>query len=144
MEVEGKYFITKELMLLGSGLFQKNSTGDSAGNMMPVPEALAKGGVSYSADGFTASVFNIYEGKLDKRYISTTNPTRKAFDLLNANIKYDIRRILKLKAPKIVLEVDAYDLLNQEIWLPATGLSTHFTLPAIQGRSVYGGLTIGL
>jgi outer membrane receptor protein involved in Fe transport len=144
LEVEGKYFITRELMILGSGLYEQNTTGDSAGNMMPVPEALAKAGVSYSARGLTASVFNIYEGDLDKRYDATYNKTCSAFDLLNANVKYDIGRIFELPGPKIMLNVDAYNVLNQEIWLPATGLSTHFTLPAIQGRSIYFGITVGL
>jgi outer membrane receptor for ferrienterochelin and colicins len=144
MEVEGKYFITKELMLTGSGLYQQNTTGDSAGNMMPVPEALAKGGVSYAARGFAASVFNIYEGRLDDRYDAAYNKTCKAFDLLNANVKYDIGRIIELPVSKITLTVDAYNLLNREIWLPATGQSTHFTLPEIQGRSLYFGITVGL
>lgn len=107
MEVEGKYFITREFMLTGSGLYQQNTTGDSAGNMMSVPEALAKGGVSYSANGFTASVFNIYEGRLDKRYNATYNKTRKEFDLLNANVKYDIGRILEFAAPRITLTAEA-------------------------------------
>jgi len=142
MEVEGKYFITKEFMLLGSGLYQKNFTGDSAGNMMPVPEALVKVGVSYSSNDLTASVFNIYEGSLDKRYDATYNKTRKAFDLLNANIKYDIGKILRITVPVITLNAEVYNLLNQEIWLPATGQSTRFTLPAIQGRSFYFGFTV--
>lgn len=142
LEVEGKYFITKELMLTGSGLYQKNSTEDSAGNMMPVPEASVKGGVSYSSNGITASIFNIYEGKLDKRYNTQYNPTRKAFNLLNANIKYEINRLFKLKLPVITLEIDGYNLLDKEIWLPATGQSTRYTLPAIEGASLYFGLTV--
>ena len=144
LELEGKYFITRELMLTGSGLYQQNATGDSAGNMMPVPEALVKGGISYSANGFTASVFNIYEGNLDKRYDATYNKTCKAFDLVNANMKYDVNKLVKVSVPKITLNIDAYNLLNQEVWLPATGLSTHYTLPSIQGRSIYFGVTVGL
>jgi outer membrane receptor for ferrienterochelin and colicins len=144
MELEGKYFITREFMLIGSGLYQKNATGDSARNMMPVPEASAKGGISYSAKGFTASVFNVYEGNLDKRFNTVYNKTRKAYDLLNANVKYDINNVFKLKMPKITLTIDAYNLLDQEVWLPATGLSTQYTEPAIQGISFYFGVTVGL
>jgi outer membrane receptor for ferrienterochelin and colicin len=150
MELEGKYFITKELMLVGSGLFQKNTTGDSAGNMMPVPEASAKGGISYSANGFTASVFNIYEGDIHKRYNPRFNKARDAFNLLNATIKYEISRLFKITAPVITLEVDGYNLLNQEIWLPPTGIALitggsnpgPYVGPEIQGVSVYGGVTV--
>jgi outer membrane receptor for ferrienterochelin and colicins len=145
MEVEGKFFITRELMLIGSGLYQQNTTGDSAGNMMPVPEVSAKGGISYSANGLTASVFNIYEGELHRRFNAASyNKTREAFDLLNANLNYELNRILKIEAPKITIDLEGYNLLDQEIWLPATGLAKQYTVPAIQGRSVYFGLTLGL
>jgi outer membrane receptor for ferrienterochelin and colicins len=144
MEVEGKLFITKELMLIGSGLYQQNTTGDSAGNMMPVPEASAKGGISYSANGLNASVFNIYEGKLDHRYDAPYNKTREAFDLLNASLKYELNRVINLAAPKITIELEGYNLLDQEVWLPATGQLKMYSVPAIAGASYYFGLTFGL
>ncbi|MBN1757516.1 MAG: hypothetical protein JW863_04325, partial [Chitinispirillaceae bacterium] len=143
LEVEGKIFITKELMITGSGLLQYNTNGDSVGNMMPVPQAGGKGGISYSSNGFTVSVFNIYEGNLDSRYDAPFNKTREAFDLLNANMKYEISRLFKLKAPVITLEFEGYNLLNQEIWLPATGMPKQFTVPAVQGASAYFGVTLG-
>jgi len=144
IEVEGKIFITRELMIMGSGLYQQNTTGDVAGNTMPVPEASAKGGISYSANGLTASVFNIYEGKLDNRFDATYNKTREAFDLLNMNVKYELSQLFKFKAPKITLSVEAYNLLDEEVWLPATGQSSRYTVPQISGRSVYFGLLFGL
>jgi len=145
MEVEGKLFLTKDLMLVGSGLYQKNSTGDSAGNMMPVPEASGKGGISYSANGFTASVFNVYEGNLHKRFNTAPyNKTRKAFDLLDANLKYELNNMLKLTAPKIAINVEGYNLLDEEVWLPATGMLKQYSVPSVQGRSIYFGLTVGL
>jgi outer membrane receptor protein involved in Fe transport len=143
MEVEGKYYITKELMLTGSGLYQKNTTGDSAGNMMPVPEASAKGGISYSKSGFTASIFNTYEGKLDKRYNTKYNKTRKAFDLLDLNLKYELDKAFNWKILQLAICVDAYNLLDEEIWLPATGLAKTYTLPQIEGRSIYFGIDVG-
>jgi outer membrane receptor for ferrienterochelin and colicins len=143
MELEGKYFITKELMAVGSGLFQKNTTGDSAGNMMPVPEASAKGGISYSANGFTAGVFTIYEGALHPRYHATYNKTREAFSLLNATLKYEISRAFKLEVPVITLDIEGYNLLDEEIWLPSTGLAKNYTIPEIQGFSFYCGVTVG-
>ncbi len=142
-EIEGKLFITKELMLLGSGLYQKNTTGDSAGNMMPVPEASAKGGISYSNYGLTVSLFNIYEGKLDKRYNATYNKTRKAFDLLDLTLKYELDKAFNWKIPQLAIHVDAYNLLDEEIWLPATGQAKNFTLPQIEGRAIYFGIDVG-
>jgi outer membrane receptor protein involved in Fe transport len=143
LELEGKIFITKELMLTGSGLYQKNTTGDSAGNMMPVPEASAKGGVSYSKNGFTASIFNSYEGKLDKRYNTIYNKTRKAFDLLDLTLKYELDKAFNWKIPQIAIHVDAYNLLDEEIWLPATGQAKNYTLPQIEGRSISFGIDVG-
>lgn len=144
LEVEGKLYITKELMIMGSGLYQQNTTGDIPGNTMPVPEASAKGGISYSANGLTASVFNIYEGKLDNRFDATYNKTREAFDLLNMNLKYELNQAFKFKAPNITLSFEAYNLLDEEVWLPATGQSTRYTLPQINGRSFYFGLLFGI
>lgn len=144
MEVEGKIYITKEFMLIGSGLYQKNTNGDSVGNMMPVPEASAKGGVSYSANGFTMSVFNIYEGNLHPRYDATYNKTREAFNLLNANLSYEISRLFELDIPQITFDVEGYNLLNKEVWLPPTGLAKQYTGPEIRGASVYVGVTVGL
>ncbi len=143
VEVEGKVYFTKELMLIGSGLYQKNTNGDSIGNMMPVPEASAKGGISYSANGFTASVFNIYEGALHPRYNATYNKTREAFSILNATLKYEISRAFKLEVPVITLDVEGYNLLDEEIWLPPTGLARNYTGPEIQGFSFYCGVTVG-
>lgn len=143
MEVEGKFYLTRELMFTGSGLYQKNTTGDSAGNMMPVPENSAKGGVSYSADGFTASVFTIYEGKLHKRFDALYNKTRKTFNLLNANMKYEINRLFHSEVPVITFDIEGYNLLNHEVWLPPTGLSKRFTVPVIRGSTFYFGCTVG-
>jgi hypothetical protein len=140
--VEGKVQILKGLSLMASGLLQENTNGDSVGNMMPVPEASAKGGISYSGYGLTASVFNIYEGRLDSRYDATYNKTRDAFDLLNFNAKYEVNRLFKLKAPVITLEFEGYNLLNQEIWLPATGMPIQHSVPVVEGVSVYFGVGV--
>lgn len=143
LELEGKIYITKELMLIGSGLYQKNTTGDSAGNMMPVPEASAKGGISYSKKGFTVSIFNTYEGKLDKRYNATYNKTRKAFDLLDLSLKFELDKAFSWNIPQLAIHVDAYNLLDEEVWLPATGLDKNYTLPQIEGRAIYFGIDVG-
>jgi outer membrane receptor for ferrienterochelin and colicin len=144
VEVEGKIFITKELMLMGSGLYQQNTTGDVAGNTMPVPEASGKGGISYCANGLTASLFNIYEGKLHNRFDATYNKTREAFDLLNMNVNYEINQLVKFKVPSITVSIEAYNLLDEEVWLPATGQSSRYTVPQIRGRTLYFGLLFGL
>ena len=141
MELEGKYYITKALLLIGSGLYQQNSNKDSLGNMMPIPSAGAKGGISYSANGFIASAFNIYEGKLDKRYTSVGNPNPGSYNLLNVNIQYDLNKLLKVKTlGKVAICLETYNLLDENVWLPATGLVTSSSLPVIQGRSIFAGI----
>jgi outer membrane receptor protein involved in Fe transport len=144
MELEGKYYLTKELLLNGSGLYQQNTNGDSLGNMMPIPSAGAKIGLSYSSKAFTLSIFNIYEGELDKRYTSLGNPTPGAYDLLNANAQYDLNSLLKIKfLSKLALDIECYNLIGKEVWLPATGLVTSSSLPVIQGRSIFAGIKAG-
>jgi len=143
-EVEGKLYITRELMLMGSGLLQKNTTGDTAGNTMPVPEVSAKGGISYSANGLTVSVFNVFEDDLHKRYDATYNKTREKFSLLDLTVKYEINRLFKYAAPVTTISFEGYNLLGQEIWLPATGQLKQYTVPQIQGRALYFGVTADL
>ncbi len=141
MELEGKYYITKELLLNGSGLYQYNTNGDSLGNMMPVPEAGAKIGLSYSSHGFTLSAFDIYEGDLDKRYTSLGNPNPGEYNILNVNVKYDLNKLLKVKTlGQMALRIDCYNLLGKEVWLPAPGLVSSSSLPVIQGRSMFFGI----
>lgn len=141
MELEGKYYITRELLLIGSGLYQQNTNGDSLGNVMPVPEAGAKIGLSYSSNGFTLSAFDIYEGDLDKRYTSKGNPNPGEYNLLNVNAKYDLNRLLKVKTlGQVSLRVDCYNLLDKEVWLPASGSLRSASLPVIQGRSIFFGI----
>lgn len=94
-ELEGRFYVTKELLVTGSGLYQQNTNQDSLGNMMPIPSAGAKGGISYSTNGFIASIFNIYEGKLDKWYTSISNPNPGSYNLLNVNVQYDVNKLLK-------------------------------------------------
>ncbi|HEX2957078.1 MAG TPA: TonB-dependent receptor [Chitinispirillaceae bacterium] len=141
MELEGKYYLTKELLLIGSGLYQRNTNGDSLGNMMPVPEVGGKIGLSYSSNGFTLSAFDIYEGDIDKRYTSVGNPNPGEYNLLNVNFAYDFNKLLKVKTmDQIVLRFDCYNLLDKDVWLPACGTVKYCSLPFIQGRSILFGI----
>lgn len=143
MELEGKYYITKEFMLTGSGLYQQNTNHDSLGNMMPVPNTGVKGGLSYSSKGFTLSAYDIYEGHIDKRYTSLGNPNPGEYNLLNVNAKYDLNILLKIKALKeIALSLECYNLLDKEVWLPATGSLKSASIPVIQGRSIFAGIDV--
>lgn len=108
---------------------------------MPVPEIGGKIGLSYSRNGFIASVFDIYQGDLDKRYTSIGNPNPGEYNLLNTNVSYDLNLWLKLKSmDRITLRMDCYNLLDKEVWLPASGSLKHSSLPVIHGRSIYFGI----
>ncbi|MGE5671166.1 MAG: TonB-dependent receptor plug domain-containing protein, partial [Fibrobacterota bacterium] len=140
-ELEGKYFLTKELLLVGSGLYQQNTNGDSLGNMMPVSEIGGKIGLSYSWNGFIVSAFDIYQGKLDKRYTSIGNPNPGRYNLLNVTVSYDFNYLLNIKSmDQFTLRIDCFNLLDKEVWLPASGTVKYCSLPVIQGRSTFFGI----
>ncbi len=140
-ELEGKYYITRELLLVGSGLYQQNTNGDSLGNMMPVPEIEGKIGLSYSRNGLIVSAFNIYEGDLDKRYTSIGNPNPGEYNLLNVTFSYDLNYFLTLQSiGQFKIRIDCYNLLDKEVWLPASGTVKYCSLPEIQGRSIFIGI----
>jgi hypothetical protein len=42
----------------------------------------------------------------------------------------------------ITLDIEGYNLLDEEIWLPPTGLAINYTGPEIRGISVYFGVTV--
>ena len=103
-----------------------------------------KAGLSYmSKKGITASLYNIYQGKLDDAYKTELNPSPGAYSLLNMHLNLDLVRLFDLSLKQgISFFVQADNLLNQEIWLPAWGLTMGSSIPMNRGTSVYFGLKV--
>lgn len=142
-EGEGKYYWKSDWFLIGSILYQVNDGGAGANSLSPTPKLVAKAGASYrSANGGTFSLFDAYQGEI-AGYRSTLNPPAEAFHSIGAHGRYDLtKRWLKNDTRGVAVFLNADDLLNQPVWLPALGSGTANTIPVMRGRSVFFGIEV--
>jgi outer membrane receptor for ferrienterochelin and colicin len=144
-EVEGRYYFQKHLYLMGSALYQANK--DNLGNtgITPVSSYGAKAGVSYeTTGGFTTSVFDVHEGPLHG-YALAQNPKPRAYDLLNANVRYDLSKYLPLNSKtSVALVGHATNLINRAIWLPDWKDVPGDTIFYNRGRTIWTGFEVSL
>ncbi len=90
VELEGKLYVNKQVLLLGSMLYQTNEDGAGTTNITPVPNTGVKGGVSYqTSNGLTTSVFDVYQSGVSG-YVATLNPAPEAYHLVTASMKFDV------------------------------------------------------
>lgn len=144
MEFDAKYYIIPELYLTASMLYQSNKDQNDIKNVVPSPNFSAKGGLSYMAEnGISMSLFNVYQGDLDKKYYSSVNVSPKSFSFLNFYGSYNINKLLKCNQLKSFdLYLNVQNLLDKEIWLTDWNLLPGKSLPAEKGRIVSGGVNI--
>jgi hypothetical protein len=101
---------------------------------------VAKAGVSYrSAGGRDLSVFDAFQSHI-AGYESTLNPPAEAFHSISAHARFDLKRWLKSDVLGVALFLNADDLLNKQIWLPALGSGQANTIPVTRGRTVLFGV----
>jgi iron complex outermembrane receptor protein len=142
--LDGKYNLSKQLLLTGSALYQtsQDQTGTSA--VAPIATFGIKGGVSYKADrGVTLSVFDIYQGPLASKYETTVNPSPGAYNILSLNSRFDMYKLTGWEITRhltLLFRVD--NLFNQVVWLPNWGLLPGSSLPVDQGRILYSGIEV--
>ena len=144
IEVEEKYYFMKNFFLLGALSYQANRDGNGATNITPIANFGAKAGLSYqSSNGFTASVFDVYQGHLDHN--SAVNPQTGAYHLLNSYARLDISKLVNIGAGRgVALFVKADNLANRQVWLPDWGGNSGGTIPVNRGRAVYFGFELAL
>ena len=144
IELEAKYFINQNIFLTGSMLYQKSKDKDGNENVTPVADFGAKTGVSYrSNNGVTVSLFNIYQGDLDKKYESQLNVSPGAYDILNLYFKANLNQLFKMSFGKeLAFFVQGDNLLNKEVWLPNWGLAPGTSIPYNRGRAIHLGLNV--
>ena len=147
MECEGKYYVTEEILFEGSFLYQHSKNEDENSdeiNVTPLPNFSAKGGLSYiSKFGLMVSAFNTFQEQLDPKYESDLNKVTKYFNMVHVHAVYDLNKALSISNVKelsLVLQID--NLLDEEIWLPAWGLTPGSTIPYNRGRIIYGGFKV--
>jgi len=144
VEAEGKYYLKKNFLLMGSALYQANSDQSGASNVTPIPNYQLKGGISYEAEhGLTASLFDSYQGPLDQKYDGALNPSPSSYHLLSSHFRYDLSRYFGLDNRKgLALVAHAENLANRQVWLPAWGEGMGSTMPVYRGRTVYFGIEV--
>lgn len=146
VEFEGKYYLNKSLLLMASMLYQTNKDKEGDENVTPIANFGAKAGISYKSEkGVTVSLFDIYQGDLDKKYDTQVNPSSGAYNLMNLHCRFNLNKFFDWKLNQdlsLLLQVD--NLLDKEIWLPNWGLILGNSIPANQGRTVYFGMQVSL
>jgi outer membrane receptor for ferrienterochelin and colicin len=146
VEMEGKYYVTRSLFITGSTLYQTNKDKDGNKNVSPIANFGAKAGISYKSEkGVTLSLFNIYQGDLDKKYDTQVNPSPGAYNLMNLHCQFNMNKFFDWNLGQdlsILLQVD--NLLDEEIWLPNWGLLPGNSIPVNQGRTIYFGMRLSL
>jgi outer membrane receptor for ferrienterochelin and colicin len=142
-EGEGKYYLKGGWFLIGSVLYQDNDSGSGAKNLSPSPDLVTKAGVSYrSASGADLSAFDAYQDQIPG-FQATLNPPAAAFHSISAHARYDLsKRWLKDDATGFAVFLNADDLLNKPVWLPALGSGTANTIPVTRGRTVFFGIEV--
>jgi outer membrane receptor protein involved in Fe transport len=138
---EGKYYFRRDFFTQGSFLFQTNHDQTGASNITPIPNYGFKTGISYeNSRGLVFGLFDVSDGKT-KPYAYNVNPLTGWRYSLNAELRQDISRFLRLRERNtVVIAVHANDLLDQTVWLPGFGFFNIDSIPVQQGRTVYAGL----
>ncbi len=139
VEVEGKYYVTRQVFVLGSVLHQAN---ESAGvqNITPIPNNSVKAGASYQGDeGLTVGVFDTLRGVVPG-YSLTVNPAPAAAHLVGAQIRFDVARYFQGMGPTgLTFVANVENLTNTALWLPDLGGGTGDTIPVNRGRTFFVG-----
>jgi len=145
LELEGKVYLSDNIFASFSILYQQNKDTSDTKNVTPIPNFGFKSGLSYSSkNGLIISLFNIYQGSPDAIYNNGLNPEARAYDLLNSFVSYNLQHLLNIQTVKeLTIFIHLNNILNQEIWLPATGVTPlGYTLPFDQGFSFKAGLNL--
>ncbi len=144
VEFEGKYYVTKQVFLLGSMLHQSNESG-GVENITPIPNNSVKAGASYQGnDGLTIGVFDTYRGEVPG-YVLTINPAPVASHLINAQVRFDVARYFQgMGSTGLTLVANIENLTNNALWLPDLGGGTGDTIPVNRGRTIFVGAELSL
>jgi outer membrane receptor protein involved in Fe transport len=146
VETEGKFYVTKQVFILGSLLHQEN---ESAGvqNITPIPNNTVKWGFSYAGDeGLTFGLFDNYLGAING-YTNpiTINPAYTASHMIDAQIKFDVARYFQgMGSTGLQFVANVQNLTNNSLWLPDLGGGTGDTIPVNSGRTFFVGAQVSL
>jgi outer membrane receptor for ferrienterochelin and colicin len=152
LEFEGKFALTQKLSLFTNFTYQENESGNGIKNAAIWPNTMAKAGIMYAGEKISGGIYDSYFGEptqvnyirdqREKEKIEELNPKASAYNLLTANICFDLFRIFNLDY-KTSLKLGFYadNLLDEKIWFPEFARYEVNTLPLHNERSFYGKLS---
>lgn len=145
-EFEGKYYVNKNLYLVGSLLYHNTEDNNGNKDITPISSFGTKAGVSYDwNEAATLSLFDIYQGVLSSFFENTPNKNPGAYNILYLYGNLNLNKAFNFKMKQefsLFIQVD--NLLDEEVWVPAWGLSPGQSIPFNQGRSFYFGLNLSI
>ncbi|MBN2408039.1 MAG: TonB-dependent receptor, partial [Elusimicrobia bacterium] len=144
-ECEGKYYATREFLLLASALYQQSEDDDDNDHVTPIPEMSGKLGVSYMADsGITVGLFDNYHGDFDSIYDTVDgNPSPEAYNTLDLNCRFEMGKLSTASLwEDVTFLVRVDNLTDEEIWLPNWQMLPGQSIPVTQGRTAYVGAEV--
>ena len=147
VELEGKYYLRRNLFLTASAMYEANEDGNGNKNVTPLANYGAKGGVSYeSSNGITLGMFDIYQGPLPAIYSADAlNPKPGAYNLLTCNLRVELAKLLHSPAwGGLALVAHGENLANTPVWIPDWKDVPGDSIFANRGRTVYAGIEFAL
>jgi outer membrane receptor for ferrienterochelin and colicin len=164
IEFEGKVNITDQLIGFANFTYQINEgdqdkDGNTFKNAAVWPNMMAKVGLMYTNEKFSAGIFNSYFGQptsaeyiaknkgmtdetTDEAITQTLNPKATAYNLLSFNANIHLFKLFGIDSEKeLTLGFYGDNLLDESIWFPEFATYMLNTLPLHTGRAMYGKLS---
>jgi outer membrane receptor for ferrienterochelin and colicins len=143
--IDGKYYVMREVLVVGSVSYQGNEDGNGVSNITPVANMDAKLGLSYRAEsGATVSVFDVYSGTIDG-YNNGLNPAPASSHMLSLELRVNASQVFATtRARGLAFVLHGDNLANQQLWVPDWGGNSGGTIPSSSGRSLYVGAELTL
>ncbi len=148
IELEGKYFVNKQLFFSGSLMQQSNNDQEGNEDVSVIANMGAKLGVSYRWEGgITLSMFDVYQGNIENVGHDGLNPEAGSYHLLNAYASFDLANLFNMRRKgDLSFFIQADNILNQVIWSRGIGggIQSTTTIPNRIGASFYTGLNFSI
>ncbi len=148
-ELEGKYNLGHGFDFIGNLSYQNNEHSDGHDDETYSPDWMIKTGVSYESHrGYQFSVFNSFFAKSTLQTHQTTtvnfnNPDADAYNLLTANLRMNLGKLLKTNAlSNTTFSLYGDNLLDEDIFFPSLNRRSVNSLPHHAGRGVYATISV--
>jgi outer membrane receptor protein involved in Fe transport len=145
-ELETQAVLFKGLQWKGSYTFQTNRDGQGQNNTSPMPNHMAKMGLTYDInEDFQASVFySFFNAAKTLPQQAQNNPVAGNDHLLSLNTNYQLNKLLGLSQTKhLTLSFYLDNVLNEKTNYPVTATVTNRnSMPGNPGRTLFGELAI--